>query len=296
MGQLGWQDMGTYLRLSEGQLMDIRNGVELGGGATGSDVAYDAVSWDNNSDVQTKNAVRDKIEAIELEIAGITGFTYKGLLTLSSEMNLPAATINDVYIADGTSYWIGGDRTAGQYINAGDILICIATVLEGTWAQKGGSWNIQRKMISMPDGDRQIEAASNTSLTIDAGDNSLAVLANVWNKVENGVASPIGGPIEYVMTASGALPAANCYCGLLNNYGMTDADCTITLPAAAKGMSFLVVLGAARAKYWRLDPAAGDSIYLDGVTTGDGKYVGLAAAAIGKSIQFVAFHRQKIRY
>ena len=267
--------------------MDIRNGVELGG-ATGSDVAYDATSWDDNTDVPTKNAVRDKIEAMELEIAGV-GLTYKGLLTLSSEMNLPAATIGDWYIADGTSYWIGGDRTSGEYVNAGDILICIATVLEGTWAQKGGSWSIQRKMISMPDGDRQLEMTSNTSLTIDAGDNSLAVLANVWNKVENGEASPIGGPLEYVITASGALPAANCYCGLINNYGMTDADCTITLPAAAKGMSFLVVLGAARAKYWRLDPAAGDSIYLDGTTTGDGKYVGLAAAAIGKSIQFVAF-------
>jgi hypothetical protein len=87
---------------------------------------------------------------------------------------------------------------------------------------------------------------------------------------------------------SDTLTANQCSGGLISNYGQTD-NVTHNLPAAAAGYNFTVILGTTVAKYFRLDPAAGDSIYLDGVTTGDGKYVGIASAAVGAAIQFVAF-------
>ena len=40
-----------------------------------SDTAYDATSWNGNTDVPTKNAVRDKIETLGGGGYGIIGFT-----------------------------------------------------------------------------------------------------------------------------------------------------------------------------------------------------------------------------
>jgi hypothetical protein len=54
-------------------------------------------------------------------------------------------------------------------------------------------------------------------------------------------------------------------------------------------MNFTIIFGTAVAKYFRLDPAAGDSIFMDGITTGDGKYLGIASTTKGDAIQFVAF-------
>lgn len=93
---------------------------------------------------------------------------------------------------------------------------------------------------------------------------------------------------EDVEAATDTLTVSQCSGGLINNYGQT-ADITLTLPAAAAGMHFTVILGTTVAKYFRLDPASGDSIYLGGTTTGDGKYVGIASAVVGAAISFVAF-------
>lgn len=93
---------------------------------------------------------------------------------------------------------------------------------------------------------------------------------------------------EIVMAATDSLDANECAGTLINNYGQTD-DAVISLPAAAAGMSFVIVLGTTVAKYYRLDPNASDSIFLDGTTTGDGKYVGIASAAKGAVISFIAF-------
>jgi hypothetical protein len=80
---------------------------------------------------------------------------------------------------------------------------------------------------------------------------------------------------EIVKALSGALSAAECSGTIVINTGMTDADCTLTLPPAVVGLSFLCILPDVQSRYFHLDPDAGDSIYLNGVTTGDGKYVGV---------------------
>jgi len=90
---------------------------------------------------------------------------------------------------------------------------------------------------------------------------------------------------EYLIHDSGAITAEKLYGGQINTYGQ-DADATLTLPAAVLGMNFILFIGTTVAKYLRLDPDGGDSIYLDGVTTGDGKYIGVASAAIGNMVQF----------
>lgn len=96
---------------------------------------------------------------------------------------------------------------------------------------------------------------------------------------------------EILKTASADSPltAAECSGTIVNNYGMTDADCLIALPTAAAGLGFLVVLGAARAKYFRLQAGATDKIYLNGVAGSDNGYVGIAAAVVGASISFFCF-------
>jgi hypothetical protein len=91
-------------------------------------------------------------------------------------------------------------------------------------------------------------------------------------------------------SADSPLTAVECSGTIVSNYGMTDADCTIALPTAAEGLAFVCVLPAVRAKFFHLDPAAGDSVYLLGVTTGDGKYVGVASGyATATAASFFTF-------
>jgi len=97
-----------------------------------------------------------------------------------------------------------------------------------------------------------------------------------------------GNHKEEVEAASDNIGAIQCRGNIINNYGQA-ADATLTLPTAVVGLNFTVILGTTVAKYFRLDPQAGDSIYLDGITTGDGKYVGVPSATIGNSLSCATF-------
>lgn len=81
----------------------------------------------------------------------------------------------------------------------------------------------------------------------------------------------------------------------INNYGQAD-DLTLTLAAAAEGLTFNVILGTTVAKYFRLDPDAGDKIYLDGTADADGHYVGIASAVAGAAISCKAFQTGAAAY
>lgn len=96
---------------------------------------------------------------------------------------------------------------------------------------------------------------------------------------------------EILVPDSASLTAIQCSGTIINNYGMADANAVIDLPAAAAGLSFMVVLGAARAKYYRLKclDAANDKIYLNGVAGADDGYVQIAAAVVGAAISFFTF-------
>jgi hypothetical protein len=88
--------------------------------------------------------------------------------------------------------------------------------------------------------------------------------------------------------ATDNVTANQCAGGLINNYGQTD-NATLTLPAIAAGYNFTVIIGTTVAKYYRIDPNANDSIYIDSATAGDGKYVGVASAVAGNCISCAAF-------
>jgi hypothetical protein len=93
---------------------------------------------------------------------------------------------------------------------------------------------------------------------------------------------------EDVEAATDTLTANQCSGGLINNYGQAN-DAVLTLPAAAAGMNFTVILGTTVAKYFRLDPNASDGIILNGAAIDtDGHYVGIASAVQGAAIGFVA--------
>ena len=90
--------------------------------------------------------------------------------------------------------------------------------------------------------------------------------------------------------ADGALTAAEVSGTLISNYGMTDADCAIDLPACAAGLGFMLILPAVRARYFKLRAASTDKIYLSGTAGSDNGYVGVASGyATGASASFISF-------
>lgn len=90
--------------------------------------------------------------------------------------------------------------------------------------------------------------------------------------------------------ADSPLTEEECKRTIVSNYGMTDADCAITLPAAAEGLAFICILPAVRARYFRLTANTGDKIYLSGTAGTDAGYIGVASGyATGTACQMFTF-------
>jgi hypothetical protein len=91
-------------------------------------------------------------------------------------------------------------------------------------------------------------------------------------------------------TADSPLTAVECSRTIVSNYGMTDADCAITLPTAAAGLLFMCILPAVQAHYFHLVAAGTDVIYLNGVAGSAAGYVGVASGyATGTACSFFTF-------
>ncbi len=92
--------------------------------------------------------------------------------------------------------------------------------------------------------------------------------------------------------ADSPLTAAQCAGTIVSNYGMTDADCTIDLPTAVEGLSFVCILPAVQAHFFKLHcpTAQADKIYLLGVAGADDGNVGVASGyATGSAASFFTF-------
>jgi hypothetical protein len=102
----------------------------------------------------------------------------------------------------------------------------------------------------------------------------------------------LGTNIEIYKTASAGSPltAAQVSGTIVSNYGMTDADCVISLPTAALGYSFVLILPAVRARYFKLRADTNDKFYLAGVAGSDNGYVGVASGYVtGVACSFFTF-------
>ena len=117
----------------------------------------------------------------------------------------------------------------------------------------------------------------------------VVVQGGVTKKVSlNTLKASISKVKEIIKTATGDLTAVEISGTLINNYGQA-ADVVLTLPVAVSGLSFMVVCGTTVAKYYHIKASINDKIYLDGTAGADNGYVGIASAAVGATITFMAF-------
>ena len=101
---------------------------------------------------------------------------------------------------------------------------------------------------------------------------------------------------EIIKSSTATLTTAEVKGTIINNYGQID-NITLTLPTAAKGLTFMVVLGTtATGKYFRIKADTNDQIYLSGAGGGDNKYVGVASAKVGYTISFSSFQTGENTY
>lgn len=155
--------------------------------------------------------------------------------------------------------------------------------------------------LASPSGYKNITvtcAASSAANPFTNGDSLLLDFSPTGDKGTTGDIGPAGPAIgaftEIFKTANADSPltAAQASGTIVSNYGMTDADCTIDLPTAAVGLSFVAILPAVRARFFKFHcPAAqADKIYLLGVAGADDGSVGVASGyATGASASFFTF-------
>jgi hypothetical protein len=115
----------------------------------------------------------------------------------------------------------------------------------------------------------------------------------VWT-ASTGTGSPVLGtgpsitPQAYDGHAAASPTAAQLSNAIVNNYGQTTANVSLTGPTPAAGMNFIMIAGTAQgANYWRYTSNT-TNVYLDGSGTAV-TYVGFATPAIGNAISCFSF-------
>jgi len=88
-------------------------------------------------------------------------------------------------------------------------------------------------------------------------------------------------------TATGNVSATEARGTQISNYGQA-AETTLTLPAAAAGLNFVVAVGTAGAGALHVKAGASDKLYLDGVALDDGDKASLATPAVGQTLTCLA--------
>jgi hypothetical protein len=172
---------------------------------------------------------------------------------------------------NGNDVWLGGfyDDDAGAGVMTGD-------PTGGT----GAGW----KLGSVVNNEIEVEVGGDTVKRMLVTTTSLAA----------GTEQIRGTTKEIFKTANADSPltAAQCAGTIVSNYGMTDADCTIDLPTAAEGLSFVAILPAVQAHFFKFHcpTAQADKIYLLGVAGSDDGNVGVASGyATGAAASFFTF-------
>ena len=210
----------------------------------------------------------------DLSSPGTIGGTAPGLIYFKKGADIASAT-PALSAATGNIVDITGTTTITSFgtVNAGAIF----------WLKFTGALTLTYNVTSMIlPGARDITTA--------AGDRACFVSlgSGNWYCQEFLKASgfAVGSLSTTIIIASGAVTRDLCFGGKIGNYNQANDVVIGPLPTAENGMNFIVAFGTAVAKYYRIDPANADLIYYEGVSTGAGKYVGVAATAIGQMMQF----------
>jgi hypothetical protein len=155
--------------------------------------------------------------------------------------------------------------------------------------------SIIKGRVAAGTGDVEDLSASNVRTIINVADgataNDMAAPGAIGETTPNTIR---GKNKEIFKTASADSPltAAECSGTIVSNYGMTDADCTIDLPTAVEGLSFVAILPTVQAHFFKFHcpTAQADKIYLLGVAGSDDGSVGVASGyATGASASFFTF-------
>jgi len=252
-------------------------------GATG--VAFPTVGL-ADCDVSTK--IRVKGLASETISQNTTGYIrIKGLLEGVNSTKGGVVNPNSEDWTAGDQLWVA--RTAGGITNVRPtsgrcIKVGTALTVEGANS---------KILVDIRENEVYSTAASGEDIVLRAGDDVGVNKVSIRNYSNTEVASidTYGRTLakfkSIIKASTGNLTAAEMQGCVLNNYGQV-ADATITLDPAAAGLAFDYIFGTAVAKYFRLDPNGSDSIYVNGATAGDGKYIGIASTQIGDGISFKA--------
>jgi hypothetical protein len=169
--------------------------------------------------------------------------------------------------------------------------------LGGFWEDGGdGGFSTPTLSSSDPTGGTaagwKLGSVVNNEIEVEVGGDTVKRMLVTTTSLAAGTEQIRGTTKEIFMTASHTLDAVECAGTIISNYGMSDADCELTLPTAAEGLSFVAILPTVQAHYVRFvcPSAQSDKIYLLGVAGSDDGYVGVASGyATGASASFFTF-------
>ena len=191
---------------------------------------------------------------------------------------MPSATAESDFIVAGASPFAWARKTLAQTKTILGLVLTQASQTNG-FTLAGGATS---KTLTVP-----LDASVSGTNTGDlAGLDAPGTIGGTTP----GIVYGLNGTFSKTASADSPLTALQVAGTIVNNYGMTDDDCVISLPTAAAGMSFLLILPAVRARYFKLRAGSSDKIYLSGVAGSDNGYIGVASGyATGSCCSFFTF-------
>jgi len=110
----GDQDLSDYWNITQ---ITPEDTTRWGQGSPASDIAYDATTWNDNTDAATKNAIRDKFESLSVggSVTSVTSATTEQL-TVVNPTTTPELSITTASVSQGSAALTTGDQVY-QYID-----------------------------------------------------------------------------------------------------------------------------------------------------------------------------------
>jgi hypothetical protein len=204
---------------------------------------------------------------------------------ISGAIDLTATgTITSSILTDGTLSINAGNLTTTGTVSAG-------TLTDGTVSIDSGIISDVIDIIA----SGTVQGGTLTDGTLSITDGDLTTTGTVSAGIlTDGTLTISGGDL----TTTGIVSGKQLFVDGSSSLNLTVAQISSTvignptqsgnvihvLPVIEDGLGFDLILGLTAAFYYRLDPNANDSIFLDGVSCTDGKYIGLTTVTAGSGL------------